>query len=286
MSVSTGVAAAVATLALAGGAVLLAEERVEQVGAPTDEWIAPVEADEAEIWAVGDADPPKAEGVARLIRRTDPDRILYLGDVYPRGTKADFSRWAKPWGRLVERMAPTPGNHEWPQARSGYEPYWKGVTGTKPPIYYAFEAAGWEILSVNSEQVDTRAAESWLRYRTQAGGDCRIAFWHRPRISAGHHRHSDAADDLWAAVKGRAKLVLNGHDHNMQRFRRDGMIEFVSGAGGRKLYPVDERYRGLRFSDDKRFGALHLSLSPGEANWRFVAVGGRVLDKGTASCRQ
>lgn len=47
-----------------------------------------------------------------------------------------------------------------------------------------------------------------------APGTCRLA-WHRPRFTAG--KHADARDvaPLWEALRGRAKIVVNGHDHNM-----------------------------------------------------------------------
>jgi hypothetical protein len=257
------------------------------VRAPDGEWIPSVPGEAAQLWAVGDSDPPRSERVARLIRRTNPDRVLYLGDVYPRGTAGDFRRWAAPFGSLVDRMAPTPGNHDWPNARRGYDPYWRAITGEKPPTYYSFAAGGWEILSVNSEHSDYQPIEGWLRDQVSSGGDCRIAFWHRPRFTAGRHEGNNRrVRAYWEAVRGRARIVLSGHDHNLQRMRpRDGTVQFISGAGGRRLYPVDERNRRLAFSDDTHYGALRLDLAPGTARWRFVSARGRVLDSGTLSCQ-
>jgi hypothetical protein len=276
-------------------AVLLAEERIEHVLAPETgalrpphgEWIPSVPGKRAELWAVGDSDQPRSTRVARLIRRADPDRILYLGDVYPNGSRDDFRRWAAPFGALVERMAPTPGNHEWAEAEEGYEPFWRKVTGETPPTYYAFDAGGWEILSVNAEHSEYRAVEDWLRERVSSGGDCRIAFWHRPRFSAGRHDgDSQNVKEYWEVIRGRARILVAGHDHNMQRMRpRRGTVEFISGAGGRYLYGVDEDDRRLAFSDDTHYGALRLALSPGLARWRFVSARGRLLDSGSLTCQ-
>ena len=282
---------------LAGGAaaVVLAEEKTEPLVAqetdplrpPEGEWISSVPGDTARVWAVGDADPPRSRRVARLIRRADPDRILYLGDVYPIGTRDDFDRWAKPWRRLVNRMAPTPGNHEWPQARDGYEPFWRDVTGETPPTYYSFRAGGWDVLSANTEHSEWGAVENWLRDQASGGGNCRIAFWHRPAYSAGKYEDGDArAREFWDALAGAARIVVTGHDHDMQRLRpRDGMVHFISGAGGRHRHNVDEDDPDLGFGDDDHFGALRLRLSPERAKWRFVTAGGRVLGKGSLFCR-
>ena len=282
---------------LAGGAaaVVLAEEKIEHVIAPETgalrppegEWIRSVPGRTAEVWAVADADPPRSGRVARLIRRADPDRILYLGDVYPTGTRDDFDRWAKPWGGLVRKMAPTPGNHEWPEAREGYEPFWREVTGETPPTYYSFRAGGWDVLSVNGEHSDWRAAENWLLDQASSGGNCRIGFWHRPAYSAGKYgRGDERAREYWEALAGAARIVVTGHDHDFQRLRpRDGIVQFIAGAGGRHLHDVDEDDAQLAFGDDEHFGALRLRLSPEQARWRFVAAGGRVLDKGSLFCR-
>jgi len=258
----------------------------DELRRPAGEWIRSVPGATARVWAVGDANPPNSERVTRLLKRADPDRVLYLGDVYPEGRAEDFERWAKPWGRLIDRMAPTPGNHEWKDAQAGYEPFWRDITGETPPSYYRFEAGGWEILGVNGEHAGSRSIERWLARQASRGGNCRIAFWHRPAYSAGKYREgSDRARRYWDALVGGARIVVSGHDHNMQRLRpRDGIVQFISGAGGRHRYDVSEDARRLAFADDGHFGALRLRLSPGRAQWRFVSARGHVLDKGSLSC--
>ena len=282
---SAGAIAAVVTVLIGGAAVVLADEQ-DVVVPPSSQ--AGASTERAEVWAVGDADPPAAEKVAKLIRRADPDRIVYLGDIYPEGTASDFERWAEPWQGLLDLMEPTPGNHDWAKASEGYGPFWEGVRGSPPRSVYSFMAGGWKIISANSEDTRWRRVRDRLRAESRGGGTCRIAFWHRPRYTAGHHEGGNAhAEAFWEAVEGRARILLAGHDHNMQRFRqRDGIVQFVSGAGGRRLYPVNERDKRLAFSNDSRYGALRLDLEPGRAAWRFVDARGRVLDRGTVRCSE
>ena len=239
------------------------------------------------MWAVGDANPPNSARVARLIRRTDPDRILYLGDVYPEGTRDDFERWAKPWRPARPADGADARQPRVGEAREGYEPFWRDVTGETPPTYYKFRAGGWDILSVNGEHSDWRSVENWLSDQASSGGDCRIAFWHRPAYSAGKYKRGDErAREFWDALEGAARIVVNGHDHNMQRMRaRNGIVQFIAGAGGRYRHNVDEDNRRLAFGDDDHFGALRLDLAPGTARWRFVTARGRVLDRGSLGCR-
>lgn len=243
----------------------------------------------ARVWAVGDASG-QGDGsrrVARLVADGRPDLFLYLGDVYPHGSREDFRTYDRLYGRLARRTAPTIGNHEWVARRSGYDAYWRRALGRALPRYYAFQAAGWTILSLNSElpPAAMRRQAAWVRARVRSGGTCRLAYWHRARFSAGRHGDSRRVDPLWRSLRGRARLVVAAHDHDLQRLhRRDGITQLVAGAGGESNYPL-RRDRRLVFGDAKSDGALRLDLSRGSARYAFVSAGGRVLHRGSASCR-
>jgi hypothetical protein len=144
------------------------------------------------------------------------------------------------------------------------------------------------VLSLNSEAPHDRgsAQERWLRERLRAPGDCRIAFWHRPRYSAStdHGDQSDMAP-LWNDLRGHAAIALAGHEHDMQRFKPiDGITEFVSGAGGKSHYGIRDSDRRLAFGNDRDDGALRVTLRPGTAAYAFVTADGRVLDHGSIPC--
>lgn len=248
----------------------------------------------ATVWAVGDAGHlgERERPVARLIAGANPDRFLYLGDVYETGTSEEFQAYDALYGRLAPLTAPTPGNHDWPNHAEGYDPYWAARKGRKPPRYYSFELAGWEIISLNSQIFGDDSSEqlSWLRREVAGPGNCRLAFWHEPRYSAGTtegHGDKPGADPLWQAVAGKAALVINGHDHNMQRMEpRDGIVELIAGAGGHGFrYDLDEEDPRLAFADEDHDGALRMRLSRGQAKLDFVATGGRVLDSSVVRCR-
>jgi hypothetical protein len=245
------------------------------------------------VWALGDgADGGSdARAVARLITRSKPDRFLYLGDVYKEGTPEEFAQnYDAIYGKLASRTAPTPGNHDWERHTGGYDVYWGKRHGNDLQHYYSFATGGWQIISLNSEmEHDSGSPQvAWLRSKVKGGGTCRLAFWHRARYSAGDH-HGDQSDiqPFWGVLEGRAAIVVNGHEHDMQRFKpRDGITEFVSGAGGHDLYAVDKTRPDLAFGNDNKFGALRLDLSPGLARYRFVSVQGKTLDSGKVRCKK
>ena len=243
------------------------------------------------VWAVGDGADGRAPGkeLARGIRRDRPARFLYLGDVYEHGTASEFRRhYSSAYGALNRITAPTPGNHEWGNRDTGYFPYWRRAKGRRQPSYYRFGLAGWEILSLNSETAhgSGSAQQRWLRRAVRSPGTCRLAFMHRPYRSAGLHGDDRSLGSLWRALRGHARVVLAGHDHDMQRLRRrDGLTQYVSGAGGREHYPVDRRDPRLAFGRGDRYGALRIELRRGRARLEFRTASGAVLDRSEVRCR-
>jgi Calcineurin-like phosphoesterase len=249
------------------------------------------QSERAVVWAVGDAATPndKARRLAAHIRAVTPDRFLYLGDVYEDGTASEFQLHYHPlYGSLAPVTDPTPGNHEWDNRFSGYYPYWRAQKGRRQPPWSSTTLAGWEILALNSQAAHDRGSRQlrWLgRALAEPRGNCRIAFWHRPRFTAGEYEDAPDLAPLWEALRGDAKAVLSGHDHNLQRLLpRNGITQYVAGAGGASPYAVDESDARLAWSDDSRFGALRIILEPGRATFEFRDSAGRLLDRSRQTC--
>ncbi len=246
------------------------------------------------LWAVGDGGVSAGadDSLASWVAGRGIDRLLYLGDVYERGSAREFeTNYASSWGRFKRITNPTPGNHEWGNRESGYDRYWgRRARGAKGAHYYSFNLDGWHFVSLNSEE-DTGSASpqlAWLRRDlSRFGGTCTVAFWHRPRYDAGFH--SDAADvePFWRALAGRAAVVLNGHDHNYQRFRPvRGITQFIAGAGGRlPLHEIDSSDRRLAAADRSSPGALRLGLKRSAMTYGYRHPDGSRSDSGRVGCR-
>jgi hypothetical protein len=244
------------------------------------------------VWAVGDGavGTEEAKAVVRdLIAPTGPDRFLYLGDVYEDGTAEEFERNYRPvYGTLDPITWPAIGDHEWAARDEGYHPYWERARGGPIPDFYAQRLGGWEILVLTTEGDHTPGSPqvAWLRRQVAEGGDCRIAVLHQPRWSAGDKEDAPDLDPLVGILRGRARLLLSGDDHNMQRLRpQGGLTQLIAGSGGREMDAVDRADDRLAFGDGERYGALRLDLRPGSVRATFVAVDGTELDRSDVTCR-
>ena len=193
---------------------------------------------------------------AQLIRRHLPRaHVLTLGDnAYPDNSPANYAKYYAPtWGRFKSITLPSPGNHEYrtPKA-SGYFGYFHR------PAYYAHAEGSWLLLSLDSVcgKVGgcTRASPQgkWLAAKlAHTTRRCILAFFHHPLFNAGRHGPTPAVRPLWAQLYGaHADVILNGHDHNYQRYNRlspdgqatnRGIREFVVGTGGAGLYTLRAR---------------------------------------------
>ena len=120
---------------------------------------------------------------------------------------------------------------------------------------------------------------------------CILAYWHHPLFNSGSmHGASRPAigfwNDLFAAG---ADLILNGHEHNYQRYGKqtplgeataEGIREFVIGTGGKGFYTLLDSKDANFEVGSTAFGVLRLYLSDTSYRWEFVGLGGDVLDAG------
>jgi 3',5'-cyclic AMP phosphodiesterase CpdA len=246
---------------------------------------------------------------ARLVQRQRPDAVLALGDLqYENGALDKFLvSYADSWGRLKDVTHPAIGNHEYLSGYPGYFAYFGAAAGPSRRGYYSFELGAWHVVSLNSNCAEAggcgvRSPQvAWLRRDLRAHpARCTLAFWHHPHFSSGQHGNDDGGHDptgaFWSALAAAgADVVLNGHDHDYERFApqsptgepdpRRGIREFVVGTGGRSHYRFHHLQRNSVVRDDRAFGALRLDLRPGSYSWRFVALPGVLLsDAGDGRC--
>lgn len=192
-----------------------------------------------------------------LIFRTGLTAVLALGDnQYDTGALSAYQRYFDPWwGRVLPKIHPVPGNHEYAQDPSakprGYFRYFgDAVKGPDDLGYYSFDVPEgctpgqgvcWHVIALSSQLcfaiggcgppadpsnpgTGNRMYE-WLSAdlasHTNGTYPCTLAFWHHPRFSfSTGSGATSAVAPLWDLLyAAKADVVLNGHSHNYQRWR-------------------------------------------------------------------
>jgi PKD repeat protein len=266
------------------------------------------------VAAVGDgADGRQSTNqVSDLIAGMNPNMFLYLGDVYEKGSPAEFENYyRKQFGRFDAITNPTIGNHEYSASTTGegYFRYWKS-----PPDYYSFDAGGWHFVSLNSDDHFVRSVAGVRQTEPGTGGvrtmydwladdldahasACTIVYYHHPLWNQGEEGPSSRMSTIWSLLAQKnVSLVLNGHDHSYQRYPAldgegnpspGGVTEIISGGGGHGSQVVTPgTYPGADpVAYAAALGALRLTLKPDRADFVASGVSGTTLDSGTVPCQ-
>jgi hypothetical protein len=241
-----------------------------------------------------------------LLALPDLQQFFALGDLqYVAGSLDDFTTaYELTYGRLKAITRPAVGNHEYqtPDA-AGYFAYFGASAGTPGEGWYSVDLGStWHVVVLNSNcgrvPCDVGSAqEQWLRADLAASArPCTIGVWHHPLFSSGgHHGGDPRTAPLWQALlDDGAELVLNGHDHDYERFAPQladgtpsdlGLRAFVVGTGGRSLHAFASPVANseVRVSS---FGHLRLDLGESGYDFAFAAPDGTVLDQGSGTCHE
>ena len=241
---------------------------------------------------------------AKLVAAT-AGTVIVAGDVaYPKGTKSDFAKcYAPTWGKFRARTRPAPGNHEYYTAGAKpYFAYFGKRAGTPGRGWYSYEAGTWHVVVLDSNCDAVGGCgpgspqEAWLRKDLAAHPAlCTVAYFHHPLFSSGPHGSSPQVRPLWKALyDAGAEVIVNGHDHDYERFapqtpdgaldQAHGIREFVVGTGGAPLYPFLRRPANSE-AKALAYGVIKLTLGSGTYRWDFLpAAGQSFTDSGTGTC--
>jgi hypothetical protein len=243
-------------------------------------------------------------GTSNLIGKIRPTAVLELGDnQYPVGRYRSYERYFGPsWGRFEAISHPVPGNHEYlSRDANGYYRYFGSLAGDPSRGYYSYDLGRWHLIALNAEcgfiggctagSPEERWLATDLRRHPAA---CILAYWHQPRFSSGQHGDEPVYGAFWRDLFAvHADVVLNGHDHDYERFApqdpsggadQAGIREFVVGTGGKSHYRFKQIQPNSVARNDTASGVLVMTLHPDSYSWRFESVDGSFQYSGTARC--
>jgi hypothetical protein len=242
---------------------------------------------------------------AKLVENLAPAAVITMGDnQYDEPTLADFKNYYdKTWGKFKNITHPVPGNHESYSGFTGYDQYFGAIAKPHGQRYYSWEMGNWHFIALDSNDFVTHDefAEppqiTWLKQDLASNTKgCVAAYYHHPRWSSGDHGDNTDSTELWnLLVADKVDLVLNGHDHDYERFvpqnadgkaDASGPVEIVGGSGGAGLYDLKSAHPTTA-KLLKTFGVLKLSMTDTSFQTQLIGVDGKVLDSSpTYSCHQ
>jgi hypothetical protein len=237
------------------------------------------------------------EETAKLLdKMVDGSTIVFTaGDnAYFTGTASEFANCYGPrWGRHRSRTRPSPGNHEYDSPGAApYFQYFGERAGPSGLGYYSYDHGNWHIISLNSMVPMSAGQEQyvWLQDDLAAykSTKCTLAYWHHPRFTSGPSLGGGFLDVWRLLYESGVDVVINGHDHGMERFEPQtfngvsdpvgGIREFIVGSGGASLYGFQGNARNSGFTMSA-YGVLKMTLRVDNYDWAFIeAVTERTLD--------
>lgn len=254
----------------------------------------------------GTADACHMKATSNLIVNANLAVVLPLGDIqYETGTLSAFQQSYNPtWGRVKSITRPAVGNHEYTTTGAkDYYSYFGTAAGDSSKGYYSYNVGKWHIIALNSNCSEVGGCgagspqEQWLQTDLKAHPSaCTLAYWHHPRFSSGEHGSDSNYNAFWKDLYASgAEIVLNGHDHDYERFAPQspdakanatrGIREFVVGTGGKNHYKFTNIQANSLVRNADTYGVLKLTLHPKSYTWGFVPEAGKTFtDSGSDSC--
>jgi hypothetical protein len=236
-----------------------------------------------------------AQDTADVVEALPGALVFTLGDnSNDSGTADQYATCYSPtWGAFKGRTHPTAGNHD--QLTSNGAPYYAYFGSAAGPTglgYYSYDLpAGWHVLVLNAICAEVGGCgagspeETWLRADLAANpGKHILAMWHVPEFSSGWHGGTTAYQPWWQDLyDAHAEIVLNGHDHDYERFARqspagaadeEGMRQFVVGTGGAGQRAFGSVQANSEVRNTGTDGVLMLTLRSHSYSWQFIPIAG------------
>lgn len=247
----------------------------------------------------------KGDDETALLLEVENGEIFTAGDNSNEdGFMYQYQKCFEPsWGRLMNRLHPVPGNHDYygDDGKSYYE-YFGERAGPPGKGYYSYDLGAWHIVALNSncDYVSCRpdsAQLKWLREDLEANKtQCTLAYWHDPMVGSALHDYYYGVLPFWEALYDYgAEIIVNGHNHIFEVFSpqnpelkpdlENGIAQFIVGTGGASHYSFTDIKPNSIIRDNTSFGIIKFKLFENQYEWEFIPVAeGDFTSTGSGLC--
>jgi tartrate-resistant acid phosphatase type 5 len=243
----------------------------------------------------------REKDVAAMVRSWGVDYVLTVGDNnYPDGKARTIDKnigqyyhdYIYPYqggygeGASENRFFPALGNHDW--HTGDIDAYLDYLTLPGNERYYDVELGPVHLFVVdsNEEEPDGRAADSdqaeWLQIQmTTSTAPWKLVNLHHVPYSSGA-KHGDDPETQWPYAEWGATAVLSGHQHSYERIRRNDILYFINGLGGRWwIHTFAEPVSGSAVRYNQDFGAMLITADDSCINFAFYNRSEELIDSVT-----
>ena len=233
--------------------------------------------------------------VAQQLASWKPHLMLHTGDVvYSRGEQENYNpRFFGPYQNTLRSapIFPSIGNHDTGNINVYLENFILPSSGSGTERYYSFNYGPIHFVALDSNLPYDPSSEQFSWLEADLDGTHNhwvIIYFHHPAFSSSHHGNTNTVISSLVPLfeRCRVDLVLNGHDHNYERFapinltgvQKRGVRYIVTGGGGRKLYSQTiEQEESKFFLSQYHF--LTLRIRARQLIGSAISLRGKTLDR-------
>lgn len=202
---------------------------------------------------------------------------LYTDDV--------AAAWEEPFGWVAAMGIPVYaawGNHDL-ESSSRSEAVM--ATLAPPGRWYEVQLGEATLIVLDANQVENPDQVAWLEsVLTEPRNGPLVVSFHQPAFSCAKHGSTEEVISTWAPLfeAHGVDLVLNGHDHDYERFELNGVTYVVTGGGGRTLYSIGTCPGGTPqpvVGDDNHYHFVGLHIAADGITVEALTPDGDVIDE-------
>lgn len=192
--------------------------------------------------------------------------------------------WSHPYGWIEDYEIPVIaawGNHD-VESSTRQELVQNAL---KPPgRWFSGPLGTGRLIILDSTRITDPNQAEWLQNELAEAGDPVVVVFHHPALSCGFHGSTKSVQDTWMPLFEQygVDLVLNGHDHDYERFEYEDTTYVVTGGGGRSLRPLEPCSTDTPepvVANDTDHHFVRLDITDGRIEGVVLTTAGTIIDE-------